>query len=208
MPEVDKLFGIPQALKPNIEPNIEIDCGEHALKALQIAAQKNAPLPIRFATLTLDLGKGMTPSQYLPQHPRHERQSVELLEALCERLRVPNDCRDLAITAARWQSHVHASIALDAESLLAVLDGTDALRRPARFMQLLDVCACDHDSLPDVDGRPYLQHDYLRNALTQLQSLDQAAVAKLSVSGNIGDAVQAAKLKVLQQFTTNHRNLR
>ena len=208
MPEVDKLFGIPQALKPNIEPNIEIDCGEHALKALQIAAQKNAPLPIRFATLTLDLGKGMTPSQYLPHHPRHERQSVELLEALCERLRVPNDCRDLALAAARWQSHVHASIALDAESLLAVLDGTDALRRPARFMQLLDVCACDHDSLPDVDGRPYLQHDYLRNALTQLQSLDQAAVAKLSVSGNIGDAVQAAKLKVLQQFITNHRNLR
>ena len=203
MPEIDKLFGVPQSLKPNIE----IDCGEHALKALQIAAQKNAVLPVRFATLTLDLGKGVTPSQYLPHHPHHERQSVELLEALCERLRVPSDCRDLAIAAARWQSQVHVSLTLDAEPLLALLDGTDALRRPARFIQLLDACACDHNSLPDVDDRPYLQHDYLRNALTQLQSLDQAAVAKLSAGGNIGEAIQAAKLKVLQQFINKHRNL-
>ena len=208
LPEIDKLFGVPQA----IAPNLEIDTGEHVLAAMQMAAQKNLPLPVRFAALTLDLGKGVTPTQFLPHHPRHEMKSVALLEALCARLRMPTDCRDLAVSAAHWHGDVHNALQLDATPLLALLDGADALRRPARFLQLLAACACDDESFPTIAkpaNQPYLQHDYLHNAMTRLQALDQGAVAKWANSANnsttIADAVHNAKLNVLQQLINEHR---
>ena len=54
-------------------------------------------MPVRFAALTHDLGKATTPADLLPRHHGHEARSVRLATALCERLRVPSDCRDLAM---------------------------------------------------------------------------------------------------------------
>ena len=201
LPEVDKLFGVPQSIKSHPE----VDTGRHVMMALQAAAQQQAALPIRFAALTHDLGKGVTPTQYLPHHPHHEIQSVTLVNQLCERLRVPSDCHDLGVMAARWHGEVHAALTLDAAGLLALLDGTDALRRPARFTQLLDTCRCDHQGHLGFADAPYLQHGYLQAALSQLQSLDQGAVAKSVQPQLIAEAMRLAKLNLLQRFVDKPR---
>ena len=97
LPEVDALFGVPQPA--HYHP--EIDCGIHAMMVVDDTAQHGYSLEVRFAALGHDLGKGTTPADILPRHIGHEMRSVDLLKALCERLRVPGECRDLALLVAQ-----------------------------------------------------------------------------------------------------------
>ena len=195
LPEVNHLYGVPQSAKSHPE----IDTGIHVMMVLDYAASQQHNLPIRFAALTHDLGKSATPQKYWPRHPGHEEKSVELLEILCERLRVPADCRDLARIAARWHGEVHRALQLSADELLAVLDGADALRRPARFQEFLAACACDHHGRLGFEGSPYPPADFLPEALSKLQSLDFASIAKAH-PGDVPAAIDRAKIDQLQQF--------
>ncbi|MEP7154405.1 MAG: multifunctional CCA addition/repair protein [Betaproteobacteria bacterium] len=195
LPEVDRLYGVPQSAKSHPE----IDTGIHVMMVLDYAAAQNFNLPIRFAALTHDLGKGVTPEKYWPRHPDHEKKSVELLDAVCERLRVPADCRDMARITARWHGEVHNAMQLGAERMLAVMDGTDALRRPERFREFLTACACDHYGRLGFEKDPYPQQDYLWAALSKLQAIPFADIAKNN-GGSVAAAIDRAKLEHLQAF--------
>lgn len=195
LPEVDRLYGVPQSAKSHPE----IDTGIHVMMVLDYAASQAFDLPIRFAALTHDLGKGATPEKYWPRHPDHEMKSVKLLDAVCERLRVPADCRDLARITARWHGDAHGARQLSAERMLALLDGTDALRRPARFNEFLDACACDHFGRLGFEKEPYPQREFLRGALAKLQSMDYGAIAKNN-PGTVAEAIDRAKLEQLQSY--------
>ncbi len=194
-PEIDKLWGVPQS--KNSHP--EIDTGVHVMMVLDAAAKMNASLAVRFAALMHDLGKGITPTQYLPRHPGHEEKSVALIEALCSRLKVPTDCRELAITVARWHGQIHSALTLNAEKLLALLDGCDVLRRSPRFHDVLDACACDHLGRLGFESTPYPQKPYLLRALLALQSIDFGAIAKAHPD-NVPDAIALTKFHTLQTF--------
>ncbi|MBN8495039.1 MAG: multifunctional CCA addition/repair protein, partial [Burkholderiales bacterium] len=139
LPEVDRLWGVPQP--PQHHP--EVDTGVHLMMVLDQAAGMQAPLAVRFACLGHDLGKGTTPAEALPRHLGHEARGVALLDGLCRRLKVPVECRELAELTAREHGHVHASLGLDAAAQLRLLERGDALRRPARFADLLLACECD-----------------------------------------------------------------
>jgi tRNA nucleotidyltransferase (CCA-adding enzyme) len=205
MPEVDRLYGVPQSA--NSHP--EIDTGVHVMMVVDYAAFRQFSLPIRFAALVHDLGKGITAEKYLPRHPGHEEKSVELNDELCARLKVPADCRDLGRVAARWHGEAHNALKLDPAKLLALMDGTDALRRPARFHDFVESCACDHHGRLGFADAPYPQRDYLHAALHELQQLDFAAIAAKAQRenrGDIGAAIQTAKLEQLRKFI-NERKL-
>ena len=137
LPEVDRLFGVPQPAKSHPE----VDTGVHVMMVLDYAAQRKHSLPIRFAALCHDLGKGVTPMESWPRHPGHEQNSVRMVDEICDRLRVPNDCRELARMTARWHGDVHAVMQRNAETLLTIMDATDALRRPDRFREFVDARA-------------------------------------------------------------------
>ncbi len=102
-PELDALFGVPQPAKWHPE----IDTGIHQLLALREAVKAGGGVPVRFAVLMHDLGKAATPAEKLPSHHGHEDAGVALVEQLCERLRVPNHLRELAVITARHHTHVH-----------------------------------------------------------------------------------------------------
>lgn len=78
LPEVDRLYGVPQP--PEHHP--EIDTGVHLEMVLDETARVNAPLEVRFAALCHDLGKGTTDKTLLPRHIGHEQRSVKLLRGL------------------------------------------------------------------------------------------------------------------------------
>lgn len=216
---------------------------EWTLAQLQTAAAHNLPLPVRFAVLTASIGKSVngnvapaTTSAAQPMKPHHQMINTHPLEVLCERLRVPGDCRDLAVLAAKWHCDVGDALRLDARQLLSLFDHTDALRRPARFVQLLDVCWCLNLSGPPVDQmskRPpdvsgpsrlqpdlqqqyYLRQKYLKDAMTRLQALDQGSVAKYAMANNekqsatagntVANAIHQAKLDLLESFISEQRN--
>jgi tRNA nucleotidyltransferase (CCA-adding enzyme) len=195
LPEVDRLFGVPQPVKSHPE----IDTGVHVMMVLDYAASKNHSLPIRFAALGHDLGKGTTAKQYWPRHPGHEESSVQLVDDICDRLRVPGDCRDLAKMTARWHGQAHAALQLSAQQLLAMMDATDALRRPPRFRDFVDACACDHHGRLGYGGTPYPPAEFLLSALADMQAINFGSIAQANAQ-DIPGAVRAAKLEQLQRF--------
>ncbi len=194
LPEIDNLFGVPQS--PASHP--EIDTGAHVMMVLDQAALRGFPLTVRFAALTHDLGKAATPSELWPQHPGHEQKSVELVKALCRRIKAPSDCRDLAIVAARWHGQVHKALELKADALLELMDAADALRRPERFAELLDACAVDHYGRKGFEQTPYPQKDFLLAALKQLRQLDYSDIT--SSGDDIPARIRARKREALIIF--------
>jgi tRNA nucleotidyltransferase (CCA-adding enzyme) len=194
LPEVDRLWGVPQPAAHHPE----VDTGVHLMLVLDMAAQLRAPLSVRFACLGHDLGKGTTPADVLPRHIAHEARSVKLVEAVCERLRVPTDCRELAVVVAREHGNVHRSGELNAAAVMRLLERCDAWRRPQRFAEMLLACECDARGRTGFEERPYPQRERLQRALDAALAVDTAAVSAEALAQGwkgpaIGDAIRNAR---------------
>ncbi|MDZ7589146.1 MAG: multifunctional CCA addition/repair protein [Rubrivivax sp.] len=194
LPEVDRLWGVPQP--PEHHP--EVDTGVHLMLVLDQCARLAAPLPVRWAALVHDLGKGTTPREQWPRHLGHEGRSAVLARRLAERLRVPTDCRELADVVAREHGNVHRSAGLDAAAVLRLFERCDALRRPARFAQVLQACECDSRGRTGREDEPYAPALRLPPLLQAALAVDTAAVAAEAAARGrtgpaIGEAVHAAR---------------
>ena len=195
LPEVDRLWGVPQ----DVQYHPEIDTGVHLMQVLDMSARLQAPLAVRFACLTHDLGKGTTPADRLPRHIGHEARSVRLLQDIADRLRVPTDCRELAEVVAREHGNIHRSGDLSAPALVRLLERCDAFRKPARFSDILLACECDARGRLGKHEAPYPQRSRLLAALVAAQSVDttavflQARAAGVEGSG-IGQWIHAARV--------------
>ena len=204
LPEVDRLWGVPQP--PAHHP--EVDTGVHLMMVLDAAARLHAPLSVRFACLCHDLGKGTTPPEAWPRHIGHEQRSARLARALCQRLKAPVECRELAELVAREHGHVHASLGLEAAAQLRLLERCDALRRPARFADLLLACECDARGRLDFEDRDYPQRPRLLRALALARAVDTTALAeRLAAEGRpgpqIGAAIHAARVAAMHGATAD-----
>lgn len=198
LPEVDRLFGVPQPA----EHHPEVDSGVHLMLVLDMAARLRATLPVRFACLTHDLGKGTTPPQDWPRHHGHEGRSVRLLHAVADRWRVPTACRELADVVAREHGNIHRSAGLGAAALVRLLERCDALRRPERFADTLLACECDARGRAGKAEEPYPQRPRLLQALACAQRTDATAVAEAAIARGaagpaIGRAVHEARVRAV-----------
>jgi tRNA nucleotidyltransferase (CCA-adding enzyme) len=173
MPEVDALFGVPQP----IQYHPEIDTGVHVMMVIDYAASRNYSLPVRFASLTHDLGKGTTPPEEWPRHIGHEARSVKLVQGLCERIRAPNEIRDLALLVARHHGDVHRALELRPATIANMLQGVDAYRKPERFEEFLQACSCDFHGRPGYAEKPYPQAERLRDAFDAAKTVDAGGIA-------------------------------
>jgi len=174
LPEVDGLFGVPQ--RADFHP--EVDTGVHTMMVIDYAAACGYGLQVRFAALTHDLGKATTPASLWPRHTGHEARSVELVRDLCERVRVPNDCRELALLSARYHGDVHRALELNPSTVLRMLEAVDAFRRRPRFDALLATCESDFRGRAGYRDAPYPQAERLRRALAAAQSVDAGELAR------------------------------
>ncbi|HEY1899482.1 MAG TPA: multifunctional CCA addition/repair protein [Steroidobacteraceae bacterium] len=191
MPELAALHGVPQP--PKWHP--EVDTFVHVMLALQYAAQRQAPLSVRYAVLLHDLGKALTPKAQWPRHHGHEDLGLAPIEALSQRLRAPNDCRELALLTSRQHTLVHRVLELRPATLMQLLVETDALRRPERFSELLLACECDARGRAGLQSRPYPQADYLRQAHAAAAAVTLGAQERRGLVGpQIGAALQERRL--------------
>ncbi|WP_374277195.1 multifunctional CCA addition/repair protein [Azonexus sp.] len=195
LPEVEALFGVPQ--RADYHP--EIDAGVHTMMVIDQSARHGFALPVRFAALTHDLGKATTPADILPRHLGHEQRSATLVEALCARLRVPNDCRDLALIMARHHGAVHRAAELRPATVVELFEKTDALRRPERFRQLLDACLCDFTGRLGWENRPYASPQRLLTALAAVDAVPAGEIAAAcSERGSIPERIRAARIEAVR----------
>lgn len=174
LPELDRLWGVPQPKKWHPE----IDTGAHTMLVLDMAARLSPGPEVRFAALCHDLGKGATPPEIWPSHKGHEGRSVALLDAVCDRLRVPNRFRGLARITARYHGLVHKLDELRDTTILDLLEGADAFRRPERFHQMLTACEADYRGRAGCAERPYHQGATLRRLQAAAAEVDTAAIAR------------------------------
>lgn len=195
LPELDRLWGVPQP--PQHHP--EIDTGVHVMMVIDYAAKKNFSLPIRFAALVHDLGKGTTPKDVLPRHIGHEARSVGLLKEVCQRLRVPNDCKELAHIVAKFHGKLHQVSKMRADTMLEFLMELDAIRQPARFADFLKACEADSRGRTGLEHCDLPEVEMLKKVLQTALSVDAGAIAQgFSEPEKIKHAVFQARVKAIQ----------
>jgi len=174
LPELDRLWGVPQTA--TYHP--EVDTGIHVMMVIDYAAKQGYSLPVRFAALTHDLGKGTTPVDVLPRHIGHELRSVDLIREVVARLRVPNDCKDLALVVAKYHGKLHAARQMKASTLLQFLEELDAFRQRTRFEDFLLACECDSRGRLGLENCPLEDSEHLTAALQAALTVDAGAIAK------------------------------
>ena len=195
LPEVDALFGVPQ----RAEHHPEVDTGVHVMMVIDYAAGRDYALDVRFAALTHDLGKGTTPRGEWPRHIAHEERSVERVAALCERLRVPAECRDLALIMARQHGNIHRAAELRPSTIVQLLQSADAFRKPDRFTRLLQACESDSRGRLGFGDRPYPQAERMTVAFKAAATVDAGAIAKqLSEPSRIKDGIHQARVAAVR----------
>lgn len=196
LPEVDALFGVPQP--PQHHP--EIDCGIHTMMVLDDAAKHHYDLEVRFAALMHDLGKGNTPKDILPRHIGHEARSVDLLRALCDRLRVPGECRDLGLLVARYHGDVHRARELRPDTIVRLFQNCDAWRKPERFKQILEACMSDARGRLGHEQAQYPQADFLQRMLHAAQAVNAGEIAMQCEDKNlIAERVKEARIVAVER---------
>ncbi|WP_432722962.1 multifunctional CCA addition/repair protein [Jeongeupia wiesaeckerbachi] len=194
-PELDVLWGVPQ--RADYHP--EVDTGVHVMMVLDYAAAQRWPLTTRFAALCHDLGKPLTPEDVLPSHYGHEGAGVKVVEALCERIRAPADCRDLAVMVCRDHTHVHRAKELRADTTLELFTRCDAFRKPARFDEFLDACLADARGRLNFEACDYPQPDWLRLQLAAANTVNAGEIAQAcSDKAQIPHAVRAARIQAIE----------
>lgn len=182
LPEVDRLFGVAQ--RPDFHP--EIDTGVHTMMALEQAAKLSDDCSVRFAVLVHDVGKGITPADVLPRHTGHEARGLPLVKTLCERLKVPNEYRKLALVVTEYHLQCHRAADLKVETLLNLLRGVGALKSSAKLEPFLLSCEADARGRLGLENRHYSSPNYLRRAQSALGTV---SIADLVSSGAAGDEI-------------------
>jgi tRNA nucleotidyltransferase (CCA-adding enzyme) len=173
LPELDALAGVPQPA----QHHPEIDTFVHVMMVVDIAARKQATLAVRFAALMHDLGKATTPESEWPRHIAHEARSAGLAEQVSARLKVPNEVRELAKMTAREHGIVTRALELRADTIVKLLERCDALRRPQRFLDMLQAAQCDYLGRAGYQDKPFSQGPFLAAALSLAQAVPAGEIA-------------------------------
>ena len=200
LPEVDRLFGVPQ--NPAYHP--EVDTGLHVLMALQVAGDEQASVEEMFAVLMHDLGKGVTPSEEWPRHIKHEVNGIAPINALCDRLRVPNVFRQLALKVCRYHLLMHQLRQLKPETVLKLIEDLDGFRNPDQLHRFIRCCRFDQRGRLGLKNAPYPQGEYLLrlfNAACEVGSRE--VIDRLDRDNRTGsaikDAIRLARIKAIRQ---------
>jgi tRNA nucleotidyltransferase (CCA-adding enzyme) len=195
-PEVDALFGVPQPVKWHPE----VDTGVHTMMVVEQSEKLSDDVEVRFAALVHDLGKAATRLSELPSHPGHEQRGRKLIKGMVDRLPVPRACRDLGLIVAEFHTHCHRAFELRDETVVKLLEKTDAFRRPQRFEQFLCACEADARGRTGFEHRDYSQAAHLRGAFGAAAAVDAGSIASDNDGDKIPEAIREARIRAVSEI--------
>jgi tRNA nucleotidyltransferase (CCA-adding enzyme) len=196
-PELDNLFGIPQPEKHHPE----IDCGVHTLMVLEQASKLSKDINIRWASLLHDLGKGLTREDLLPSHPGHEQSGEKLVIKVNERLKTPNEFKDLSRLVCVYHTHVHRAFELKPQTLLNFFNNIDLWRKPERLQQILIACKADSRGRTGFENVDYSQVEYITEIAKACLGINAKKFVEMGMKGKaIGEAMAQERIDVIARF--------
>lgn len=200
-PEIDALFGVPAPAKWHPE----IDTGIHTLMTVSMAAMLSPEVDVRFATLCHDLGKGLTPPALWPRHHGHGPAGVRLVEGLCQRLRVPNELRDLAKLVAEYHDLIHTFPVLQPKTIVKLFDSIDAWRKPQRVEQIALTSEADVRGRTGFEAIDYSQGRLLRAAWEVARAVPTKAVIEAGFTGaGVREELTRRRIAAVAQWKAEH----
>ncbi len=196
-PEIERLFGVPQPVKYHPE----IDTGVHTLMVVDQAARLSDKAEVRLAAMLHDLGKALTPPECWPSHRGHEQKGLPVLDEFCQRLRVPNQFRNLCRQVMEYHTHCHRVTELRANTLSDMLNALGAFK-PKHFLKdFVLACEADMKGRLGLEDRPYPQADYLLAAASAANNIDPSEVLNSGLKGaKIGEAIRGLRIKAIKEF--------
>lgn len=202
-PEVARLFGIPGPKRWHPE----IDTGIHTLMVVEQSVLLSDSIAFRFACLVHDLGKALTPMDKWPSHKGHGFLGLAVIKSLSKRLKVPNECRDLALLVSEHHTMIHSAFELQASTLLKLMNSCDAWRKPQRFLQMLQCCIADSKGRTGFEDKPYPSADYVWKAFQAALMVDVQDIIKLGITGSeIKEVLLAARIKAVNHYKSSVNN--
>ncbi len=202
IPELDCLFGVPQPEKYHPE----IDTGIHSLLSLEQATLLSDSPEIRFAALTHDLGKGLSPKEYWPSHHGHEKNGLPVLEGLCSRLRIPNTFKSLAMQVMQYHTHSHKAFELKASTLTDMLSTLNAFKPNSSLPAFILACIADARGRTGFEQVAYPQAELLKLAATAGASIDTSTVLNGELQGaEIGIALRNLRIKAVAEVINQYK---
>ncbi|WP_299492363.1 multifunctional CCA addition/repair protein [uncultured Shewanella sp.] len=199
-PEIDALFGIPQPEKWHPE----IDTGIHTMMVLEQASKLSRDNAVRFAALTHDLGKALSPKADLPKHHGHGQKGLACIKQMCIRLRIPNHYRDLALLASDQHQNIHNITQLRAETLLNIFNKADFWRKPERVTQLGLICEADAKGRTGFEDTDYPQSQYLHDCYKSALSVSVQTIIEAGFQGAaIKQQLDIERIKAIKEAKHN-----
>jgi len=205
LPELDCLWGVPQ---PE-EHHPEIDTGIHTMLVLEQACKLSDNPQVRFAALLHDLGKGTTPKKEWPRHIAHEARGADIVKKVCQRLRIPNEYRDLAERTARFHLHYHRAFELKPATMVKTLEQLDAYRKPERFEKFLLTSEADARGRTGYENKEFKQGDFFRQALNVTRDIDIAELRSLGFENQaLANKIREVRTNAIKELrrTTSQGN--
>jgi tRNA nucleotidyltransferase (CCA-adding enzyme) len=201
LPEIEALFGVPQ---PE-QWHPEIDTGIHTLMVLEQTSLLSSHKAVRFAALVHDVGKGLTPKQDWPKHYGHGQKGLPLIKSLCQRLRIPNEYRDLALLVSDQHQNIHNAFELRAETIVKLFDKGDFWRKPQRLTELLLCCHGDIRGRSGSEQATYPQAEYLEHCYQLASNVDVQSIIAAGYQGSqIKDQLQLKRAEAVNNYKIQH----
>jgi tRNA nucleotidyltransferase (CCA-adding enzyme) len=202
-PEIDRLWGVPQPEKHHPE----IDTGIHTMMVLTQTVKLSDDTKVRFAALVHDLGKGITPKEQWPKHIEHEIRGVALVEALCDRYRIPNDYRELAVLVTKYHLHYHRAEELRDDTFLKTLESLDAFRRPERFELFLLACEADSRGRTGFEDKQFSQPEIYRTVFNAANKIKAKELVAQGLKGTeIKEELRKQRIQAIKKIRSKENN--
>ena len=157
---------------------------EQTAQIIDFAAAQNATLAVRWAALLVSCT------------------SLQQAQALCQRIRVPNEVRDIALITVKEHRHICFDATLTPEALVVLLERCDALRRPARFSAIIEATRCS----TLLAASEFPQQHLLALAQKAAQSIPAAEIAQNAAKQDpnqplrIAEQIFAAKVAAVKKL--------
>ena len=207
-PELERMVNVPQPANHHPEGDVFV----HTMLVLRRAADLNFNLEARFAALTHDFGKALS----FKKHGNlrgHEREGVAVIEAFCERLKVPNRFRDVGVLTSDNHTLCHTIDQLRPQTIhKLIVTNLNALVHPERFIAFTQACQCDAQGRGEtLVDKPYPQSAKLRAIHTELQKMDKKQVVQNALKNGkkgpeIGEEVKLAEINCIKAFLEHEKS--